>query len=206
MPIVEIEESVLAQLQADLAASKPSKQMLDLVGADPKRRREMLRLFKEAKPDASIPEIDAPAAAMAEVDARLKPLQDGLAALTDKLTKREQQESEAALTGDIEQGRGALRRAGYTAEGITAVEDLMKTRGIADHEAAAALFEKLNPKDEPVLSSDYGTRMVMPFEDTSASDELKKIAGMPGKQALQAVNRWAQSEVRKGLTELRGQR
>ena len=76
-------------------------------------------------------------------------------------------------------GRATLRDDGYTQEGIDAVEQLMEKRGIADHEAARALHEKLNPPPEPVVTG--GTRW-------NFFDRAEELAGKEAYDALMSGN------------------
>jgi hypothetical protein len=41
---------------------------------------------------------------------------------------------------------------GYATEGVEAIEKLMEERSIADHEAAEALFAKMNPPPPPLMT------------------------------------------------------
>lgn len=117
--------------------------------AHPEGRKLLKQAEKLLYPDRAVPEVDAAAEVRAEVDAKLKTLDEKMAALDAAEAKRKEEEGKATLARQWQGGRDLLRAGGYTDEGVTAVEKLMEERGIFDHEAAAALHEKMHPPPEP---------------------------------------------------------
>ena len=143
MPLVEIDE-------AELVVHKTARALVEKLGGNPKTRAKLLGLIKEVNPAAVIPELDAAApvmTALAERDTKIAALEKTINDDREERTKRRsQRELEAQVSG----GRKKLADAGYTDEGITAIEKLMTERGVTDYEAAAALFDKTQPAESPV--------------------------------------------------------
>jgi hypothetical protein len=133
---------------------------------------------------------------VAKIDATQKQLDDFLAA-----QKKEREDAEQArLQGDFNTSWAqVVKDYSLTAEGEEKLESLMKDRKIADPEAAAALYFKLNPAPAaPVAPSsvapqgwakDMGLRM-----DADDSDS-KLLVGDP--------DAWADKEAAAILTEVR---
>lgn len=200
-----IEDEILDQLQRKAAVAdqlEGKAKVLDALGANPKTRRRTLEMLKEINPALSIPEIDAAAPVLDEV----KKANDRVAALEkqiqDDKETRAKEDRERSTTGKIEEGRAALRKKGYTDEGIAAVEKLMQDEGIIHYEAAASLLASRTPPEEAVTPTHYGRDM--PMVDDQSPNELREAMKLPRGQALKAVDRWSQNEIRKGLAELRG--
>ena len=113
-------------------------------------------------------------------------------------------EAEAKTKAFVESWEGAKRRLqtenGYTAEGIAAIEKLAQERGIADIDAAAALFDRLNPPPEPVSSPGMGSWGF--FEPGSTeTDYVSKMMQSKGTDEVALRN-----EVASALAEVRGGR
>lgn len=120
---------------------------------DPKRRKSLLALQKQAQPDIAIPEIDAAApleGALADITKKMEELR------TEVLSDREKRDSDAQLAKYEEKqqkGRILAKSRNYNDDGIAAVEKLMTDRGIAEYEDAMAIYERLYPIQEPVKST-----------------------------------------------------
>lgn len=111
-----------------------AKALLGKLLKDSSTRKATLKAIKKVSPETAIPELDADDA-----------LDERFAAMQAELDKERKLREDAELDKRLASERGKLRSAGYTDEGITAVEDIMQKEHIASHEAAAALFEKRNP-------------------------------------------------------------
>lgn len=148
MSLVELDES-------EVLALRNSKAVLDRLGSNSKTRQRLLSLVKEISPDTAIPEIDA-ARPVLDVVSKVS---ERLDAMAKKMDERDADESKTKSAREIEsmveKGRAKLRTAGYQDDGIEAIEKLMQDRGLIDYDAAAALFEKQQPKDNMVQPSDY---------------------------------------------------
>ena len=145
MAKIEIEESELYNLKRvnDVAA---------LIGKHPKARA----LLQEAVSLAAPEEAGSEHRIRSEFSEAMTAIRDDLAKDREERAKekaeREADATKRAMENRWLEGRKTLRDAGYTQEGIEAVESLMEKRGIADHEAASALHERLNPPPEPAVT------------------------------------------------------
>ncbi|MBU6232194.1 hypothetical protein KGP36_06125 [Patescibacteria group bacterium] len=186
--LVEVEDQELNVL-------KSYKLAADKITGNPKMRMKYLQLLKEAFPNEAIPEIDA-----------AEPVYDRISGLEKKFDeyiefqKKEREEALNKRTVEeletrLSEGRRSLSRSGYTEEGIKAVEALMEKKGITDHEAGAALYEKTNPPETPVEPSTAGGFNFLQPDD---SDEMTKLLF---KDPDQFINKM----IPKTLKELRAQ-
>ena len=191
MAQVEIDETELSQYRT---LSETVKRWM----GNPDARRKVLEAQKAIDPNAIIPELDA-----------AKPLEGALAKMDEKLTAldarlakdaadREQAAKIAKLNSQWESGRSSLRSAGYTEEGIKKVEELMEKEGIANHDAAAAYYDKLNPPEVPVAPSNSGFDVLMNnFAAATGEDEAGR------KAMFENPDQWANTEIAKTLNEIR---
>lgn len=145
MAKIEIDENEYAELRQvrDLAA---------LMSNNPKARPLLQQAIAEVAPERVGPEVHI----RNEVNERLSGIEKSISDFFDGQKKREEETSAKARERELEaqwnQGRAELREAGYNDEGVEQVEKLMQQRGIADHKAAMALFERENPPPEPVVT------------------------------------------------------
>jgi hypothetical protein len=169
--LVEIDETQLGAYQ------KVTEELNRLLN-NPKTRRMVLQAKKTLDPDALIPELDAAEPLRAEQDAisqKLDALQKRLEEAEEKRVERERLQE---LSSVWEKGRSKLRTNGYTDEGLQEVEKFMEEKGIADHEVAAAAFERLHPPVEPVRSTG-GNRFDLFNADDRTSDHMKALLNNP---------------------------
>jgi hypothetical protein len=148
MPLIEVEED-------DFKRAKSAAQALDAVSKNPKTRAHLLSLFKTLDPNLSIPEIDVPVAIAGHVDDRTKAQEERIKKLEEQLADRD---SQTEIDKTITAARRKLRKAGHSQENIQAIEALMTERGIADYDAAEALWDRTRPREEPVepAGSNFG--------------------------------------------------
>lgn len=143
--------------EADLAL-RLHQQLL----ADPKTRKQTLKLIKSKFPEASIPEIDAAEPVETELGALSKKfdeLKTELLGSHDKFVKDlATKEQDAQILGKF----SALKSArGYTDEGIENIKKLMVDKSIPDPEVAADHFDRVNYKPAPIEpTSWYGTNFI----------------------------------------------
>lgn len=192
MPMVEIDENELTQFKSLSAAVNGWM-------GNPESRRKILEAQKIVNPNASIPELDA-----------AKPINDAVTALSKQIddmrsdiAKEREERDTAKRNGEFQakwnRGRQQLVDTGYTLEGVEKVEKLMEERGIADHDAGAALFEKLNPPEEPIMPQNSGfdmmTQAFTPGADASAEADRKAL--------LENPDAWLNGAVSKTLKDIR---
>jgi len=123
-------------------------------------RKETLQLFKKLNPKAPIPEIDAAEPVLNEVSALKQEIQN----LTQRL---ENEKADARLQLSFDR---LSRERGITTDGLEKIKTLMVEKAIADPDAAADHWEKLNPKPEPIQSGGY---VGSSFMDVEGDKELE---------------------------------
>jgi hypothetical protein len=167
MPKIEIDENEYAEL-------KRVSDVARVIGNHPKAREMLQQAVAIAAPEQAGPEIRI----RQEVTEKLSGIEKMLA--DDREERRKEKEERAAdnmkrsTDRQWRAGQAKLRDAGYNEEGIAAVEKLMEERTLVDHEAGAALFERLNPPAQPVVSG--GSRwnfFDLPKDDISLDTLLK---------------------------------
>lgn len=139
----DIDETELVNLRNVTAAVQ---KML----ANPSARAKLLAAQKEVNPNAVIPEIDSAKPvyeALDGVKGELKALKEQREA---DIAEAKKEKAIADLTAKWETGRTAARRAGYTEDGLNALEAFMETNGVADHKIAMPAFERINPPQAPI--------------------------------------------------------
>jgi hypothetical protein len=146
MPTIEVDENEYAGMRNVTAAI--SKML-----AHPEARRLVQQAQKTISPNTVIPEIDAAAPVLARIEALQKELDDERKARSEKETKAEEDKRLNDLRSRWDKGRQEAAQAGYTKDGLEALEKFMEERGIADHDIAIPAFEKINPPAVPIQSS-----------------------------------------------------
>jgi molecular chaperone GrpE (heat shock protein) len=128
---------------------------------DPKTRKSYLKQIKEKFPGAPIPEIDA----AAPVESDMLELRKELQSLRKELKEEKQDNKILSTFSSLKGARG------YTDEGLEGIKKLMVEKSIADPEAAADHFDRLNHKPAPVEPSAFmGSRA---FNQNPEQDALK---------------------------------
>ena len=152
MARIEIEESELANLRQKSTQYDRQATILERIGKNPKLRGTLQAVVAEAAPEEAGMEHYLRAEFKEELSGVSKKLDDFF---EEQRKEREDRKAEAA-TRALEQrwatGQTAARQAGYTAEGLTQLEEFMEQNGIADHKLAIPAFEKANPPPEPVVT------------------------------------------------------
>jgi molecular chaperone GrpE (heat shock protein) len=112
---------------------------------DPKTRKSYLKQIKEKFPTTAIPEIDAAA-----------PVENDMAELKAELQKLRQELKEEKQDNKVLGRFNELKsQRGYTDEGLENIKKLMVEKSIADPEAAADHFDRINHKPQPVEPSAF---------------------------------------------------
>jgi len=161
---------------AQLAQFKGAFQLLDKLLKDPKTRAATEKAIKVHKPDFPTSE---------EV---LEPVASDISELRKEFKAFIQKTEEEKQDRAADDAFDRLRKSGYTDEGISKIKNIMKERTIPDVEAAAALFDKLNPPASPATPSgfepkDWGLGIDSADEDT--------------KLLFENEDRWAEKEAAK---------
>lgn len=171
MALIEVDEGEYA------AARRVTEDVAKLLG-NPKTRRKLLEAQKELNPHLSIPELDAHEPIRNEVSELSKTLAELRAELAADKAERERQAQLSTLQKTWDSGRGKLRANGYTDDGLAEIEKFMEEKGIADHEVAAAAFERMHPADEPVKSIG-GNRFDLFSADDRSDESMKALFSNP---------------------------
>ena len=184
MAKVEIEESALLNLQH-------IHNVVGSVMSDAETRRQFLQLAKARNPKLSIPEVDAAAPVIAQVQGISTKMDEFIAAQATAEAARQQAvadlraEREAEKLAAAEEKRVAafqktwadqeadLRKQGWRDNGLTLVKQFAETHGIADLTIAADAFERRNPQPGPVESRPGWNLFQGPREeDTFVKDQM----------------------------------
>ncbi len=162
----EIDETEYAQLR-NLVGT------LGKMMAHPEARGMVLKAQKTVNPDAVIPEIDAAAPLKAAQDELRAMLEADKAERKQEREDREQKTRVDEFAARWEGKKRALRDDGYSTEYVDGVEKLAQERGLADLDAAAALFDRLNPAPT-VASPGGGNWDFFASPDKGAEDDFMK--------------------------------
>lgn len=166
--------------EAQYLAQQQTVQALSQIVANPKAKKLLLEAQKVVNPNITIPQ-DYQDEVRTEFEAKLKKQSDEFEAFKkaqeEKEAKDKEEAAKRAFVDNWESAKGRLRGQGYQDEGIAAIEKLAQERGIPDLEAAAALFDRLNPPATPIQSGrGYGSmNLFEPPEDKSQAEQMKKL-------------------------------
>lgn len=189
MPNVEIDE-------AELLANRQVVAAVNQMMGNPKSRQLLLHARKTADPSASVPEVDAMAPVAGALDNFRKELAE------ERKARAEEREAEATqrrleqATREVEGVKSRLRAAGWTADGIAAVEKMAEERGTFDLEATAALHEKLNPPPPPAEPNGMGSWGFFEGADQEGGDKFVKSMLESGGDDEGALSREIQAALR----------
>lgn len=185
--------------ETELTGLRNAASTFSLLLGNPKTRSKILAAVKEIRPDVSIPEIDAAAPLAAGLAAAQKEVADFRAEIAKEREERAQEAKQSKALAEWEKGQNALRAAGWNDEGIGKIEKLMSDRGIASHEDAAVVFERLNPAPMPAVGA-VNRPSALDAGQREHSEYLKKLfEGDVSDSALM-------SEVNAALAEVRQRR
>jgi hypothetical protein len=190
MPKIEVDEEEYQRTQRVMAS-------LRKIADNPATRLKLQALHKEVEPTAPTPELDQARVLQEPLTKLQKDFDEYKAKQETEQAEREKKEKLAALTGNWEAGRNALKRAGYTEEGIKNLEKFMEERGLIDHELAAAAHEKMFPPPPPATPSGVGAWNFLEVPDDSDADIKKLIETRGQSEAL------ADRMAHKALNEVR---
>lgn len=163
MPLVEIEDQYIAQLQsmgipasdrtADFTRAREHEAFLANVGKDPKHRTKLLELIADT--GVYVPEVSRVREAKDELTGmlteRLKPLDDFLA----KQQEREESERTRSTQKLVEDGRSYLRQQGWDDAGVAEVETFMRDHAVGDYSVASAHLKRQKPDPTPLPTTSW---------------------------------------------------
>lgn len=181
-----------------------NQKLKDTVAAilkNPSARRKMLEAQKEAFPETPIPELDATKPGLDAAAEVRKEFETYRKEEAERRAKEKEENETASRAAKWEAGRKSLvENHNVTEDGLKAVEDMMVKKGIADHEDAWIIFEKMNPPPTPAISSSgSGPWGFMEQPDDSLDKNFKALIDSRG-QDDRALN----SLINSALDEARG--
>jgi hypothetical protein len=196
---VELEEGEYNRLMAlQGVASK--------IVANPAARRRLEEAHKLVDPNASTPLLDQEKSQLEPLNAIKKELSDEIAALKKD---REDEKREATLRTIADKqtaGLSRLRKAGYTDEGVAAVQKLMEDKGLLDVDDAVAIFERNHPPAIPATPGGGITGDRWNFQDVNDTTD-KDIAALLANKGEGGASDAATSRLANAaLMEIRGAR
>ena len=167
--------------------------LLQQMEGNPDAKAHLEQAIKTVKPEVQTEADIAARFAKPYVD-QIESLRGDLTALSTSIKEREEQAAQRAQESQFAEAFGRLSKAGYTADGITRIQELMVERKIADPDAAAALFDRLNP---PAQHEQPGW--------SPATWEIGSTAAPTAdlKLLFQDEDRWADREAGLALNEIR---
>jgi len=137
----------------------------------PESRRLLEQAQKMVDPNAATPFLDQEAAQMAPVRELEKSVNDRIARFEKEQEDKKREDTLTAIAQRQTAGLAQLRRAGYTDEGVAAVQKLMEDKGLLDVEDAVAIFERANPPQMPSTPQGGMTGTSWGFADVNADSD-----------------------------------
>lgn len=177
----------------DHAVLQESFKLLNQMNSDPVAKRALEQAIKKVRPEVEI-EADIAERYAAPVREDVTKLTAQFTEFMDSQKKRDADAAERATNDTIAGQFADLAKEGYTVEGIEKIKTIMVDRKIADPEAAALLFDKLNPK--PVQENPGWIPQAWDVDSTAGG-------GIDTKALFANEERWADAEVGKVLNEIR---
>lgn len=183
--MAEIDDATLETMQKGFS-------LLQRLSTDPKTKRAFEAQLKTLHPEIETTEDVAAAYAAPHLE-KFEALATNIGERLAKMDERDAKTREAEEVRETEDAFARLRAGGYTDDGLGAIRTLMVDRRIADPEAAAALFDKQNPKMD--------TRPAAWEPDSWNYQERAVENDMEG--LLKNPDRWADKQVALVLNEMR---
>lgn len=204
MALIEIEDTIAAELAKNgiryTDASTRVKGATEVQAAWQKilsgpKRLEMLKLYKEAFPDAVVPEIDAAAPVNDAVAALQKQFDDYKAANETREADRLKKLAEENASRTVADGRKWLRaQKKLDDEGVAAVEKIMTEKGVPDYEIAFNHWRAGQPPEPDQLPSSWAGRSLDWFQEQKDQPDHALLMKDP--------TAFKNQEVRKVLAEI----
>lgn len=196
MPKVEIEE-------ADLLANQQLARTIQAMMANPDARKRLLEAQKIVNPQAVTPK-DYQDEVREEVTKLRADIEADKKARDEAATKAESERKTQEFLAQWERAKANLREKypDLNDKGIEEIENLAKTRGIPDLEAAGALFRELHPPATPAQpSGPSGFNLFDTPAQDDLKDDMKKLMESGGDNE-QTLNKM----IRDTLDQVRGNR
>lgn len=189
MAEVVIEDTQLAALQA-------AQKLLEQINGDPKTRPLLTKAIKAHYPNTRTEE-DIAEEYAAPIREEVKSSISKMEEMMNKLAEREAKENETRTLSQMESAFSRLRKTyGYNDEGIDKIKALMVDRSIPDPDAAAALFERMNPV--PVVTKSSWEPQTWDLKNNAVDTDLAGLFANPEKWGDEMVGKILLEERAKG--------
>lgn len=176
-----------------IAEMERATSLLHKLNGNPSARKHLEASVKVVMPEVETEDDVAARIAQPYVE-RVAKLEETVTTLATSLEAKDKAAVESREQADTEAAFGRLEGMGYQPAGIDAIKKLMVERKIADPEAAAALFDRMNP---PVANEQPG------WAPSSWSMESTAPATTDVKAMFQDPEAWADGEVGRALADVR---
>lgn len=160
MPKIEVDEGEYNQMVA-------LRTVAQKIVAKPESRKLLEQAQKLIDPNAATPTLDAEAQHLEPINKIKSELSEEIAAMKKEREDEKKQRTLDGIATKQTEGLAKLRRAGYTDEGVAAVQKLMDDKGLLDVDDAVAIFERNHPPQTPVTPGGIGS---WGFADLTAAD------------------------------------
>ena len=181
--------------EAELNALIAGKKLLEQINTDPRTRPLLTRAIKTHYPNTRTDEDVAAEVARPYIE-EVRQTKAQLEQMFGTLAERDQRDQEQRTLSDLEKSFQRLKKTyGYNDEGIDKIKSLMIDRSIPDPEAAAALFERQNPK--PVDARSSWEPDAWDLKDNAVDVDVAGLFADPEK--------WADREIGRVLVDIRSQ-
>jgi hypothetical protein len=170
-----------------------AKKLLEQINNDPRTRPLLTRAIKAHYPNTVTNEDLAAEVARPYIE-EVRQTKAQLEEMFGKMAARERYEEERQTLSDLDRSFSRLKKTyGYNDEGIDKIKALMIDRSIPDPDAAAALFERQNPKPTEARSS--WEPDAWDLKDNAVEVDVAGLFADPEK--------WADREVGRVLVDIR---
>jgi hypothetical protein len=164
------------------------------VSTNPATRRDFERVAKKIRPEIETTDDIAAEAAKPYID-KLDATNEKIDAFLTAQQEREERAAQEASDRLRDDAFGRLKAEGYTEDGLEKIKGIMVSRSIADPEAAAALFDRMNPKPMEAVGGSWEPD----HWDIQANAVDRDVEGL-----FANPDKWADREVYNVLNEMRG--
>ena len=139
--------------EIEYAQTQRLNKILEVVNKNDAARAKLQEALEIALPPEEVgPEIRMRKEVNGRLDAFEKKIDEFLSAQTAAAEKRTTDDATKALESRWLQGRAKLRDQGWMDDGIEKLEKMMEDKGIASHEDASIIYERLNPPPKPEMT------------------------------------------------------
>jgi hypothetical protein len=188
--------------EEEYARSKRTFDVLSRIAKNPKAARLVEQAHKMVDESVATPLSDSDKAEDERFTKLEKTVTDFLQAQREEKDKNDADSKKAAFDSKWASGRQTLKDRGWTEEGVKALEEMMASKGIVDHDDARKIFETDNPPPPP--ASPVGVGSYNFFGDVTDKDKNLK-ALIEGRGDSPLANAAADQMARDALQDFRQQ-